>query len=198
MPCILFVLFCTCEILSLKKNKKFKTDLLTSFILLLCTTNENDMMYGSWDIERNWPNRIFCHFRHFLPFYSTNNSKIFEKMKKYTWTNHHFTQEYQKSWSYAILLLRYSTWGMELLYFILGYFYSFNPPPPPPPPPKPPSHLTAQKRKRKRKNAWRYNHFTRVPKIMIRWCMVPEISCATDGRTDRRKKWHIGVGGCPT
>ena len=90
------------------------------------------MMYGSWDIERNWPNRIFCHFRHFLPFYSTNNSKNFEKMKKYTWTNHHFTQEYQKSWSYAILLLRYSTWGMELLYFILGYFYSFNPPPLPP------------------------------------------------------------------
>ena len=25
-----------------------------------------------------------------------------------------------------------------------------------------------------------------VPKIMIKWCMVPEIWCATDGRTDRQ------------
>ena len=56
-----------------------------------------------------------------------------------------------------------------------------------------------------------------VPKIMIRWCMIPEIWCATDGqadgwtdrqkdgRTDRRmnrwtdgqKKWHIEVGAPP-
>ena len=28
--------------------------------------------------------------------------------------------------------------------------------------------------------------YTCVPKIMITWCMVPEIWCATDGQTDRR------------
>ena len=32
---------------------------------------------------------------------------------------------------------------------------------------------------------------------MIRWCLVPEIWCTTDGRTDRRmdqwKMWHIEV-----
>ena len=107
-------------------------------------------------------------------------------MKKYTRTNHHFTQEYQKSWSYDILFLRYSTWGMKLLYFILGYFYTFN---------SPSSHLTAQKRKKEKKKDLKiYSFYTCVPKIMIRWCMVPEISCATDGRTDRRKKWHIGAG----
>ena len=45
-----------------------------------------------------------------------------------------------------------------------------------------------------------------APKIMIRWCMVPDICCATDRRTDRqtdgwrdrwtdgREKWHIDVG----
>ena len=40
-----------------------------------------------------------------------------------------------------------------------------------------------------------------VPEIMIRWCMVPEIWCTMDGRTDRwmdrRKKWHIEVGAPP-
>ena len=40
-----------------------------------------------------------------------------------------------------------------------------------------------------------------VPKIMIRWCMVPEIWCTTDGwmdrQTDGRKKWHIEVGAPP-
>ena len=48
--------------------------------------------------------------------------------------------------------------------------------------------LTAQKIKisQKWKNSWRYHHFTRVPKIMIRWCTVPEIWCTTYGRTERR------------
>ena len=41
--------------------------------------------------------------------------------------------------------------------------------------------------------------YTCVPKIMIRWCTVPEIWCATVGLTDwrtmdRQKKWHIEVG----
>ena len=40
-----------------------------------------------------------------------------------------------------------------------------------------------------------------VPKIMIRWCTVPEIWCATDGQadgqTDGWKKWHIEVGAPP-
>ena len=33
-----------------------------------------------------------------------------------------------------------------------------------------------------------------VPKIIIRWCMVPEIWCATDRQTS--DKWQ--KGGCPT
>ena len=40
-----------------------------------------------------------------------------------------------------------------------------------------------------------------VPKIMIRWCMVPEIWRTTDGQADRwtdwGKKWHIEVGAPP-
>ena len=34
--------------------------------------------------------------------------------------------------------------------------------------------------------------YTCVPKIMIRWCTVPEIWCVTDGQMDRR------TDGCPT
>ena len=44
---------------------------------------------------------------------------------------------------------------------------------------------------------WRYHHFTHVPKIIITWCMVPEIWCMTNGQTDRRKKWRIEVGAPP-
>ena len=81
---------------------------------------------------------------------------------------------------------------------------------------------TAKFRKNE-KNALRYHHFTIVyqkswsyatlflwkkrleisslyicaPKIMIR-CTIPEIWCATDGRMDGQKKWHIEVGAPPT
>ena len=52
---------------------------------------------------------------HFLPFHPTNNSKNqnLEKMKKNSWRYYHFTQVHQKSWSYAILFLRYCTWQMD-------------------------------------------------------------------------------------
>ena len=43
------------------------------------------------------------------------------------------------------------------------------------------------------KNSWRY-HFACVPKIMITWCTIPEICCATDRRTEK----VTYRGGCPT
>ena len=47
--------------------------------------------------------------------------------------------------------------------------------------------LTAQKIKISKKKPWRYQHFTHVYlKIMTRWCTVPEIWYATDGRMDRQ------------
>ena len=58
--------------------------------------------------------------------------------------------------------------------------------------------LTAQKmkisKKMKKTPLEISSFYTCVPKIMIRWPMVPELWCATDGRTDRQKKWHIEVG----
>ena len=39
--------------------------------------------------------------------------------------------------------------------------------------------------------------YTCVPKIMIRWCTVPERWCVTDGQTGEQKKWHIEVRAPP-
>ena len=78
-------------------------------ILHLCATNGDDMVYGSWDMERDGQNvlsiwTISCHF---TPLRTLENQN-FEKMKNSAWRYHHFTQVYQKLWSDGILFLRYS------------------------------------------------------------------------------------------
>ena len=78
------------------KMKKTPGDII---ILQMCTINYNHMMYGSWNIE--------CDGHHFLslwtifhPFTHKNpKNQNFEKRKK-AWRYYHFTQVYQKSWSY--------------------------------------------------------------------------------------------------
>ena len=53
--------------------------------------------------------------------------------------------------------------------------------------------LTAPKIKilKKWKKTLKISFYICVPKIMIRWCTVPEIWCATDGRMVRQKKTYI-------
>ena len=101
-----------------------------TIILHMCTINVNHMMYGSWEMEHDteflsfWT--IFCTF---TPLKTKKNQNL-EKLKKKprdTIILHKCT----KSWSYAILFLRYGAWRMYLLFFILGYFlpfYSHNSP----------------------------------------------------------------------
>ena len=63
--------------------------------------------------------------------------------------------------------------------FLFGLFFVLSPPLPSP--------LTAQEikiSKKKQKNT-KILFYTCVPKTMIRWCMVPEISCATDRRSEK-------------
>ena len=43
---------------------------------------------------------------------TTRKIKINKKNEENTWRYHHFTQLYQKLWSYAILFLRYGAWWM--------------------------------------------------------------------------------------
>ena len=74
----------------------------------------------------------------------------------------------------------YCTWDMVRdikLFFILGYFLPFYTP----------NNLKNQNFKKKVKKHLEISSFyTRVPKMMIRWCMVPEIWYATDGRMDEK------------
>ena len=136
---------------------------------------------------------------HFLPFYSPNSpkNKYFEKMKKIPGdiiVLHKCPKNYDQ--------MMYSSWDMvhdddgdwcNCYFSFWAIFCPFTP-------------LTTQKIKvlKKWKKPLSYYHFFYIcaPKIMIRWCMVPEICCATDrqtdgwrdGGTDGRKKWHIEVG----
>ena len=72
--------------------------------------------------------------------------------------------------------MRYSSWNTEKdkFFVILGHFFAL--------------YKTLQKCQEIS------SFYTCVPKVMIRWCTVPQTWCATDGRTDGRKKWHIEAG----
>ena len=82
------------------------------------------MMYGSWNIKRD--RHIFLSFCtifcSFVPI-ATQNIKILKKWRK-SWRCHYFSQVHQKSWSYAILFLKYGVWRITAI-FNLGYFLSF-------------------------------------------------------------------------
>ena len=108
---------------SWKKRKKH----LEILPFYTCTINENHLMYGSWDRQRERQN-----FFHFGPFFAFLSQKQPEKSKfwkheKNLWIYHHFTLVYQKSWSYAMLFLRYSAWRMIFI-FHFGLFFVLLPP----------------------------------------------------------------------
>ena len=85
------------------------------------------MIFGSWDKKHN---RIFCHFGPFTACLftplTTGKIKFWKNEKK------HAIQVCHKSWSYAVLFLKYCAWRMQFLFVILGYFCPFTPPIPPP------------------------------------------------------------------
>ena len=84
-------------------------------ILHLCNTNDDHMMYGSWDTERDRQNffSFWTIFWTFMPLpLTTERIKILKKWKKNKWRYHHFTQAYHKWQSYDIWFLRYGTWRM--------------------------------------------------------------------------------------
>ena len=67
----------------------------------------------------------------------------------------------------------------------------------------PPYQPKKLKQKKLKKNPVEISSFyTCVPKIMIRWCTVPEtwwvMDGQTDGQSDRHENWHIEVGTPPT
>ena len=92
----------------MKISKQWKKKPRDIIILQKGTKNHDQMLHCSWDIAHG---RCNCHcpfwgiFSPFTPLIAPKKMKL-QKNAKNTWRYHHLTQVYQKSWSYAILLLR--------------------------------------------------------------------------------------------
>ena len=136
-------------------------------------------IYCSWDMVCDGCNcyfsfwAIFCPFTP-LPLKQSEKWKFQKKRKKKTLEISSFYTSVRKIIIIChILLLRHGVWW--LLFFILGYFLLFYPPNS--------TKINISKRWKKRLEiSWFYKC---VPKIMIEWCTIPEIWCATDRGTDR-------------
>ena len=110
---VIWTLFCSFTLLTtwkIKILKKWKKHLEIS-PFYTSAINDNHMIYGSSDMKRDGRNFfvILDYFLHFYPSKNLEKSKL-RKNEKITWSYYHFTQVHQKSWSYAILFLRYGTW----------------------------------------------------------------------------------------
>ena len=160
-----------------EKIKKSPGDII---ILHLCIINENRIMYGSWDMEHNRQNfwsfwAIFCPFTQL----TIQKIKILKKWKKHLQISSFYTSVPK------IIIICYTVPEIRPMtdvnfIFHFGLFFA---------------HLMWKKKKKWKQLQEISSFYTCVPKIMIRWCMVPEKWCATDGWTDKWKKWHRG--GCP-
>ena len=130
---------------------------------------------GSWDMERD--RQFFLILDHFLPFYHRNDpeNQNFDKNEEHTWKYHYFTQVYQNHDHMLYFSWHIACNRSNCYLFILGCFWSF---------------YLRNTRKIKILKKWKkrleISIYICLPKIMIRWCTVPEIWCATDGRTDRK------------
>ena len=181
------------------KNQNFKQMKKSSgdvIILHMCSKNHDHMMYASWDME--------CDSHNFLPgdiiilhsctinedhmmhcswdIKARRTESIFWKNEEYAWRYYYFTLVYYKWRLYDVWFLRYGAWW--IYYFVIFHFGVLLPPPPSP-------GLTTPSPPKKRK--WKKTPgdiiMWCVPKIMIRWCMIPEIWCTAnrwmDGRTEK-------------
>ena len=103
----------------MKISKQYKKTPVDIIILHKCSRNQDHMRYYSWDIVCDRCNCYFLIWVIFCPFTSPSpppqtipKMKIWKKWKKKKKTWRYFTQVYKKSWSYAVLFLRYGIWKM--------------------------------------------------------------------------------------
>ena len=128
------------------------------------------MMYGSWDKRCNRHSFLsFCAILNLLT--TTWKIKILKKRrKKKIWRYYHFTLVYDKWWSYDVWFLRYGVQQTRVSCYFVPFFALLHP-------------LIIQKIKMLKK--WKKylamaSFYTCAPKIVIMWCMLPEIWSATD------------------
>ena len=120
---------------------------------------------------------IIFHFGPFLPFYPHNGPKNenFKKMKKTLGDIiilHNPTKNHDR--------MLYCSWDMACDGCNCYFYVPFTP-----------TNSPKNQNSKRSEKTLKISFYTCVPKIMIRWCTVP------DGPTDRRKKWHIEVGAQP-
>ena len=103
---------------NMKILKKLKTLPGDNIILKLCTTNDNHIIFGLWDIKRTKHNFLsFCTtFCRFTPL-TTQKIKLKkikkEKKKNNFWRYYHFISPYHKLWLDDAWFLRYGAWQMD-------------------------------------------------------------------------------------
>ena len=104
-------------------------------------------------------NCYFSFWTIFCPFTTLTAQKIKISMKKkITWRYRHFPQVYQKSWSYAILFLKYMVYDGWNCYFLFSaIFCPFDSPNSPKK-----SFRTMEKTTTTTTPNWRYHHFPQV------------------------------------
>ena len=133
--------------------------------------------------------RSFCHFG---PFFALllppplTTQIFFEKIKKNVWRSFYTSvPKFMIIWYTVPEIWRVT----DVIYiFHFGLFLPFYPP-----------NSSKNKIKNKMKKRLEVSSFyTRVPKIMITWCTVPEIWCAKDRWTDGRTEKVTYRGRCPT
>ena len=107
-----------------KVKKKTPGDII---ILHMCAINENHIMYGSSDMERDGQNFLsfWTNFCTFTPL-KTQIIKILKKWKK-NLEILSFTHVYHKWQSYDVWFLRFGAWWTEF-FVILDNFLHFYPP----------------------------------------------------------------------
>ena len=152
-------------------------------VIIICYTVPE--IYGARRIEV-----LFFILGYFLTFHPPSSSKKkFRKMRKKTTAAtttttcryHHFTQMHQKSWSYAILFLRYMVCD-RCNYFSFGLFFVFYRPNSP------------KNRKLKKKQQTNKQTKTMYQKL---WLDNVQFLRYGAQRKDGRKKWRIEVGAPP-
>ena len=93
----------------------------------MCNTNDNHMMYSSWDIKHGRQN-LLSFWAIFCPFTPQHSEKSkFWKNEKNVWRYYHSTLVYHKLQSCDVWFLRYGAWQTEF-FVILDYFLPFYPP----------------------------------------------------------------------
>ena len=139
--------------------------------------------------DKGMMDRVFCHFGSFWVIFchltplTTQKIKILNQWKKKKKKKHLQISFYPSVPQVTVIWCMIpEIWSLtDRIFCHFGLFFDFNP-------------LTTHKIKifKKKKKSMELSSFhTFVPKIVIRWCMVLEIWCMTDGRTDKQMdRWR--------